>query len=222
MRSIITLLLLLSATVFSYAQSDVKFGVKAGVNFATIGGEANQQLNQILEWTNGYVSTTGRTGMHVGGFVQIPISETVVIEPGLMYSTKGYTLKGDVDLKVLDLLGIGAKADLMSQYLDMPVLIKATLGNGFQIYAGPQISYLMNADLRTRASVLGVNLLNKKFDVTDQFNKIDAALTAGIGYEFRNGVAINAGYDYGLSRIDANKSVNARNQAVKIGMSLKF
>ena len=160
--------------------------------------------------------------MHVGGFVQIPVSESVVIEPGILYSTKGYTLKGDVDFKVLELLGIGARADLMSQYLDMPLLVKATLGNGFQVYAGPQLSYLMNADLRARASVLGVNLLNKKIDVTDQFNKVDAALTAGIGYQFNNGISINAGYDYGLSRIDANKSVNARNQVVKVGMAVRF
>lgn len=222
MRIVFTLLTIIAATVSSYAQSDVKFGIKAGANFATIGGEANQQLNQLLEWTNGYVTTTGRTGMHVGGFVQIPVSESVVIEPGILYSTKGYTLKGDVDFKVLELLGIGARADLMSQYLDMPLLVKATLGNGFQVYAGPQLSYLMNADLRARASVLGVNLLNKKIDVTDQFNKVDAALTAGIGYQFNNGISINAGYDYGLSRIDANKSVNARNQVVKVGMAVRF
>lgn len=222
MKKLFTLLLLFSVTAASYAQLPVKFGIRLGGNFATIGGEANQQLNSLLEWSNGMLTTSGRTGFHAGGFMQVPLTEYLVLEPGLSYSSKGYTLKGALDLKVLDMLGIAARAELQSHYVDMPIVLKATMENGIQLYAGPQLSYLVQADLRARAGVLGVNLLNQKWNVTDQFNRLDAAVTAGIGYQFESGMNINAGYDFGLSRIDAGKSVNARNQVIKVSLGYRF
>jgi len=53
---------------------------------------------------------------------------------------------------------------------------------------------------------LGINLLNNKIDATNQFNRWDAALTGGIGYQFSNGINLTASYDYGLSKLDANKN----------------
>ena len=71
----------------------------------------------------------------------------------------------------------------------MPVLVKANI-NGFQVFAGPQVSYLAQADLRTSAGVLGFNLLDKTMNATEQFNRWDVALTGGVGYQFKNGVNV--------------------------------
>ena len=99
--------------------------------------------------------------------------------------------------------------------------MKANL-NGFQIFAGPQISYLVNADLRTTAGVLGFNLLNTTLTATNQFNRIDFAVTAGVGYKFSNGVNVTAGYDYGLSKADANQNLKSYNRALKVGIGMSF
>jgi hypothetical protein len=80
----------------------------------------------------------------------------------------------------------------------------------------------MQADLKTTAGVFGFNLLNKKMDATNQFSKWDAAITGGIGYKFMNGVNISASYDYGLSRVDANNSLNSYNHSVKVGIGMNF
>ena len=104
----------------------------------------------------------------------------------------------------------------------MPLLLKADLGGGLQLFAGPQFSYLMKANLRTTAGVLGINLLNNTLDVTEQFNRLDMGVTGGIGYKFANGVNISAAYDHGLSKVDANKNISSYNNAIKIGIGITF
>src|SRR5207253_756390 len=104
-----------------------------------------------------------------------------------------------------------------SQYIDIPVVIKANVG-GLQLFGGPQFSYLVSADLRTTAGVLGFNLLNKKMDATRQFNRTDFAVTGGLGYQFSRGINVMASYDYGLSKADANKNLSSYNHSFKVGI----
>ncbi|ULQ53662.1 porin family protein [Flavihumibacter fluvii] len=222
MKKILMLLLVSAFTGAGNAQPGIKYGFQAGVNLADIDGEANQQLNNLLEWTNGMVQATGRTGFHAGGFIQIPLSGKLVLEPALLYSSKGYTLKGKTDFALLDKLGIGAKAELQSHYIDLPVMLKATIGSGFQVFAGPRVSYLANAGLKAQARILGINLLNQKWEVTDQFNRWDAGIKAGLGYQFSKGLNLSVAYDYGLSKIDAAQSVDARNQVVSLSVGMRF
>jgi hypothetical protein len=70
--------------------------------------------------------------------------------------------------------------------------------------------------------LLGFNLLNKSMDATGQFNRWDAGLTGGIGYQFANGFNLSAAYDHGLVRTDANKNMNAYNRSFKIGIGYSF
>jgi hypothetical protein len=69
---------------------------------------------------------------------------------------------------------------------------------------------------------MGFNLLNKKMDATEQFNRWDVGVTGGVGYQFNNGVNLSATYDHGLSRADANKNFEAYNQSFKIGFGYRF
>lgn len=204
-----------------FSQVMPTLGVKAGIVSSGIRGDASESLNNLVESTNGMFKTTDRTGLFVGFNANIPLAENFSIEPGAYYSQKGYNLSGDFGIKGLEFVGANAKAALQNQYIDVPVLLKGNFG-GLQIFAGPQLSYLVKSDLKTTAGVLGVNLLNKTLDATDQFNRWDAAVTGGIGYQFDNGFNITASYDYGLMKIDANKSVNAFNRGLRLGIGMQF
>jgi opacity protein-like surface antigen len=59
-------------------------------------------------------------------------------------------------------------------------------------------------------------------NVTDQFKKWDVALTGGVAFQFPHGLSIQAGYEYGLSRIDANSRLKLYNNAVKVGLGFNF
>lgn len=220
-----TFLLLAFITTLSaatQAQTNATFGVKAGLSSASVRGEAADNLQNLLDFTSGKVSTSNRTGFFAGVTANVPLSGSISVEPGIYYTQKGYQLSGELGIKGAEFLGASAKSTLQSDYIDMPILLKANLGGGLQIFAGPQISYLSSAKLRTTAGVLGFNLLNKTLDASNQFNKWDVGVTGGIGYQFTNGFNINASYDYGLSKMDANQNLSAYNNAFKVGVGINF
>lgn len=206
-------------SVAAMSQSNISFGVRAGVTNATIRGNAMESFQNILSYTGDAVKSNSKTGFYGGGFVSIPVSETVSIEPGINYAQKGYELKGSFGIKGTDL--VAAKSQLNLNYIELPVLAKATI-SGLQLFAGPQISYLANANLHTTAGALGFNFINDRRDVKDQFNPWDVSLTGGIGYQFSNGFTVNAAYDYGLSKLNSGQSLQAYNQAVKLGVGFRF
>jgi Outer membrane protein beta-barrel domain len=221
MRKKILLFCSLAFSTIIFAQTSPSFGVRAGLSSAKMSGDAADNLNDLLDFTNGGVTTNSHTGFFGGGYVNIPLTSQLSVEPALYYTQKGYELRGELNVKGLDFLGANAKAKLTSNYIDLPILLKGNF-SGFQVFAGPQISYLTKADLRTTAGLLGFNLLNKTMDGTEQFNRWDAGITGGVGYQFANGLNITAAYDHGLSKADKNQNMEAYNRSFKVGLGISF
>jgi hypothetical protein len=207
------------APAFSQSPS---FGLRGGMTVSTLKGDAMQNLNNLVSLADGFVTTQARTGFHAGGFVNIPVARNISIEPGLSYSQKGYMLQGDLEVKALDFLGANASAELQSTYIDAPLLLKVNVVNGLQFFAGPQVSYLVKNNLQVKAGALGLSLFKRNMDVTENFNRWDAAITGGLAYQFANGFHIQAAYDHGLSKVDANSRFNSHNRAVKLGVGFSF
>ncbi len=221
MKKKILLIISIVVSAFSFAQTLPSFGVRAGISSSGMRGNAVDNFKNLLDFSNGSITTKDHTGFFAGGYTNIPVSENFSIEPSLYYSQKGYELNGALDVKGFGFLSAGAKAVLRLQYIEVPVLLKANF-NGFQIFAGPQISYLGKADFKTTAGVLGINLLNNTMDATSQFNRWDMAVTGGVGYKFANGMNMMASYDYGLTKIDPNNNVNAHNRGIKLGVGIRL
>ena len=219
MKNKILLFISMAFSTVGFAQEQPSFGIRAGIISSGIRGDAADNLNNLLDFSKGNITTSDHTGFFLGGYTTIPMSGNLSIEPGLYYTQKGYELNGALNLKGLNFLGVKAKAALLAQYIDIPILLKANL-NGLQIFAGPQISYLAKADLKTTAGLLGINLLSNTMDATSQFNRWDVGITGGIGYQFTNGINLTASYDYGLSKIDANSNINAFNRGIKLGIGV--
>lgn len=208
-------------SVLSMAQTSPSVGIKAGISSAWLKGDAVNSLQSLLDYSNGMITTGNRTGFYGGASVAIPLGGVVSVEPGVYYTQKGYTMNGDLNIKGADFIGANAKAQLTSQYIDMPLLLKANVG-GLEVFAGPQVSYLAKADLKTTAGVLGFNLLNRTMNATDQFNRWDAGVTGGIGYQFANGFSLSASYDHGLKKVDANQNLDSYNRSFKVGAGFRF
>jgi len=221
MKKKILLFASLFIVAFSFAQSQPSFGIRAGLSSSSLKGDAVNSLNSLLDFTNGGITTSNHLGFFAGANASIPVSDLVSIEPGIYYTQKGYGMTGELNLKGVEFLGANAQAKLTSHYVDVPVLLKLNL-NGLQLFAGPQVSYLAKADLRTTAGALGFNVLDKTMDATNQFNRWDAGLTGGIGYQFANGFNISASYDHGLSKVDANKNLDSYNRSFKVGLGFNF
>lgn len=216
-------ILVLTGLVLSVSlNAQVRFGIRAGVNFSKWAGSDLQVIEDLLEKTDGYVVTKGKTGFHVGGYLDIPISEVFSFEPGLQYSKKGYSIQGDLQIPVLKLIALNAGARVQSHYIDMPLYLKANPVKGFTVYAGPQVSYLLRSTLNAKLGVLGISIFNRGFGITERFNRVDLGVSGGVGYQFDNGLNLQAGYDYGLSKLDKNDNYDAYNRVVKVSLGYTF
>lgn len=222
MRKIYTLTAILLTIGVVQLNAQVTYGIGAGLNHSTLKGDAVGSLENLVDLTNGMITSQPRNSFYIGGFVEMPLGERISLQPGVYYSQKGYTLKGNLLADKFDFLGVSAKAQLQSHYIDIPLVIKAEVAKGLQIYAGPQLSYLVKNNLRMDAGILGISLVNTNMDVTDNFNKADIAITGGASYTFDNGFFINGGYDHGLSRLDKNSNLKSYNRNVKVGIGFRF
>ncbi len=213
-----------AATQVSAQQQPVRFGVKAGLNLAEWQGDAVNSANSLFDMTDGAVSSTMREGFHVGGYITIPIVKGFEIEPGLQYSQKGTRVTGllAVPIEQIDFLNARVTLTNKAEYIDLPVLAKVYVGEGFHIYAGPQVSYLVSNKIRARAGVLGFNALNREWDMKSGFREFDVAVAGGVGYRFASGLNMSAGYDYGLSSVDERRSFNTFNRVIKASIGYTF
>lgn len=222
MRTIYLGLLVAFTTVTITTNAQVKPVIKAGVIQSTWKGEARQSFDQLVDQTDGYITTRNRTAFYVGVGIELPISDIVSIEPSLLYTQRGYGIKGNLTINDMKIEALNARATSQMHYIDLPVLLKVKPAAGLQLFAGPQVSYLVKNNLRADVAVLGFSLINSDLDITDQFNRWDVGVTGGVGYEFANGIGISAAYERGFQRLDKNQNFKAFNEGYKAGLTYRF
>lgn len=164
--------LLFSMTVIN--AQDVKFGAKAGVNFASITGDDTDDLD-------------GRTAIHLGVVAEIPISEKFSFQPELLYSAQGASQKSSFD-------EFDYEAEINLDYLNLPLMAKYYVAEGFSLEAGPQVGFLMSA----KAKVSGGGESEEE-DIKDSVKGINFGVNFGVGYKLDSGLNFGARYNLGLS-----------------------
>ncbi|HAT81089.1 MAG TPA: PorT family protein [Flavobacterium sp.] len=113
---ITTLLLLLSLHIQAQL---VKFGAKAGLNYANI--------------TGAEIQTDAITSYHAGLVAEIKVIDKFAIQPELLYTTQGASYEN---------AGVEFKNEL--GYIALPVMAKIYLSKSFSLELGPQASFLLS------------------------------------------------------------------------------
>ncbi len=124
MKRITLLAMGLISAFFTYAQTPAKFGVKAGLNIASLK-------------IDGFDNTDSRLGLHAGFLAHIHLSPQWAVQPELLYSAEG----GKVDF------GGGSEATYKNDYVNIPVMLQYMFDNGFRIEAGPQLGLLVSSKI---------------------------------------------------------------------------
>ena len=122
-KILLAAVLFIAASTASQAQL-VKFGVKAGVNFANQTGDAFDAPG---------VDKESITSYHAGLVAEIKLLDRFAIQPELLYSTQGATYKYAAE-EFKNELG----------YLSIPVMAKFYLTDSFSLEVGPQASFLLS------------------------------------------------------------------------------
>ena len=191
MKNRIQLFTVIIALVFSVKaiqaqvnDSAAQFGVKGGVNFSNMYTDDVDDENVL-------------TSFNAGVYFNLPVSDLFSIQPEVLYSRKGAELRYD------NVFASGS-AKFNLNYIEVPVLLKINVTDNFNIHAGPYFAYLIDSKI-TNDGDGGAFDFESNFD-NDDFNKFDAGIAAGIGFDF-DSFGIGARYNYGLSTIGKERTV---------------
>lgn len=180
------------------AQTNLRFGVKASANMS----------NYILK-DMGNMESNMKVGANLGGLMKIEFGEYFAIQPEVMFNYRLSEMKNK---------STGIKNNMEYWGMEIPVYAvgQLNLGNGKgYLGVGPYVG-------------LGFSNKNTDADIdmydTDAMHRWDFGWGAMLGYEFRNGIQINAGYQMGFINLVDNGIADSkmRTQTVSLGMAYKF
>lgn len=183
---------------FSLSESSVYYGIRLGMNIATLTGDATDAGSKV--------------GLNFGGTIGLRLSDTtpLFLESGLYYT------------------GCGAKKDKNSvslNYLELPLLIKygiqATDDIAVLPFIGPTFRYGLFGG---KQKVSGVGKWDSFGD--GKFKRADVGIKLGCGAEY-NKLYLELGYQFGITNI-ANWTLpngddaSAHNGALFINLGVNF
>jgi hypothetical protein len=188
-------LLAAGIALVSAANAQVKFGAKAGLNLANVAGDVE--------------NTKMKAGFNVGGFAKIGLTETLSLQPELVFSTQGAKMEFDEE-------GINYDVKTNLNYINVPVLLQYNTTSGFFAETGPQFGFLMSAKAKADG---------EKEDIKDSFKSIDLGWAFGAGYLTKSNVGFNARFNLGLSNIADNGDdgdFKVKNSVIQVGVFYVF
>lgn len=193
----LTTLTLIFFTSMTYAQ----FGVRLGANMA------NFSADDEVEYKS-------KIGFSAGVFYKLKAGESLTIQPELNFVQQGSKLEEDP-----------LSLTLSSNYLQIPVLLKYGFGDmektNFFVQAGPYFG--MGIGKIKTETCLGEECETDEEDFGDDTLKsTDFGLNLGAGVNINSKISIDIRYGLGLSEIDNEDDLKAKNTAINLGIGYSF
>lgn len=198
-----TLLFIAIFASTAISAQNVKFGVKAGAN-----------LTNITK-SDGFKSLFG---FNLGVYTNIEITDKLKLQPELLYSTQGGKKEGS---DITEGVPFNYVFKFKTSYLNIPLMLQYTLTDNLIVEVGPQIGFLLNAELETNIDIQGRTVTEEK-DVKDLFSTLDFGLNFGLAYHFLNGLNINTRYTLGLTEIIKENPAGEKNSVIQLGLGYTF
>lgn len=187
-KIIIAFVFLTSFSQVSFSQissdnSGLKFGVKGGVNFSNLYTD-NVEDNNVM------------TGFNAGVFTKLSITESLAIQPELLYTTKGAELKYNNAF-------VNGTSTFRLNYLELPVLLVINLTDNFNVHAGPYFSYLLDGKVTNDSQGTLFDIENNIKN--EDYNKFDTGLSVGVGFD-ADQLGFGVRYNYGLQKVGKERN----------------
>jgi len=150
----------------SNSSDQIHIGLKAGANYSNIYDSQNDKYN-----------ADGKIGFAAGGFVSIPISRYLGIQPEILFSQKGFHATSSI-------LGSDVSLTRTTNYIDLPIFLAVKPSEMLTILFGPQYSYLMNQKDVFTNPITTIDV-NQDFN-TDNIRKNTLCLVGGVDINLSN------------------------------------
>ncbi|MFC2107017.1 porin family protein [Bacteroidota bacterium] len=196
--------LMISITSNSQVLISILLGDKlnsGAIEFGLSGGYTNSQIFSSKD-------TKGLNSGHLGFYFDIRLKNKLFLYTGVQVKSNlgatGLSMKTyAIDDQDLDTLLKDATLKRKLNYFNVPIMIKYRFKSNIYVNAGVQLGLRYKSYDYYYEKIEEKNDLIYKYSIKDQLTRIDAGVTAGLGYKFKYGWEMNIGarYYYGLTNI---------------------
>ena len=167
------------------AASGIKYGIKAGVNFAKVAfsGDDSEGEDEDMK---------AQTSFQIGGYADLPLGKSFSVQPGLTLSGKGVKYEGE-----------GYKDQTNVMYLEVPVNAVYKIG-GLYLGAGPYAAFALSGKNKYQEEGEEDEEEDIKFgsnEEEDHMKGTDFGVNLLAGYQLSNGLNFGVNYGLGLSNL---------------------
>jgi len=219
--SILFFLLLSSVTLKAQVLISLVFGEALNtpkIEFGMIGGLNRAYLNDIS-------NSKGKNYFNLGFYFHINVKNNSFISTGVL-------VKSSVGATGMPVYSLG-DANFDTIYKDgtltkkiscfyVPIMYQQRFNNRWYIEAGPQFGLRTKAVDIFETSTLDGDLKYTK-DVKDEYTRLDAGITGGIGYKTQRvlkSMAIGISYYYGFVNVSKTPDVTMKNSSLNLYLKL--
>lgn len=209
-------LLLIAIVCFTTLNSSAQtFGIRGGLNMANL---------WLEDWDSDDVDKKMNIGYHVGVTVDIPLSDALSMESGLLLATKGVRIT-ETD---------GGDKYIMSinnNYLDVPIMFKYSLGVNetmkFFGELGPYVGIALSGKEKYKTVIDG-DTSTETYELdfgndeeNDDLKRLDYGLTFGGGLDVGI-VQVGLYYDLGMANLSFYEGDGAKNRVLRLSVLYSF
>jgi len=153
-----------------------QFGVKAGFNSTSF-------AVTVLDESD----SESISGFYIGLLAEFELSEAIMLQPELQY------------------VNISEDGE-STGFLNIPIMFKYYIAEGFNVQAGPQISYSLEESV-------------------DDFSNLGIDVAVGLGYDINDNFFVDARYSYNVNNRytgAGSEDLSVRYNAFQVGVGYKF
>lgn len=186
------LLVAIALIGFNANAQGVDFGVKAGANFASFGGDETDDFGT-------------RTSFHFGVTAGISVSDKFSVQPELVYSSQGVSFDFD-----------GFDGDVKLDYLNLPIMAQFQVADGFSIEVGPQFGFLMSAKVEAEGEEEDIKDELKGLDLAAGIG-VNYAMASGLNFGARYNLGLS-----NVNDGEGSDDIKNQNNVIQVSIGYRF
>ena len=194
---------LLLAIPLAGASAQNSLSIRAGANFASVGGDEADD-------------TEGIVGLNLGGAFTVGLYDNVGLFLGANYSQKGAEDNTE-----------GSTARIEVDYIEIPLLLKLAIPTGGSVsvhfFGGPSLAFEVGCSLEAEEGGVEVSIDCDGSELEGEVESFDFGATGGAGIDIDVGggrsLSLDAFYTFGFADVTTTDDVQNRVFTVQAGLA---
>jgi len=187
-KTVVFMLVLSFVLIGTVSAQGMGFGVKGGLNLAKWTGA------DVKEITDGGLDQKYLMGFAAGGFVTLPLGNTISIRPEFLFSQNGAKFEGSED-------GYEAKMSMHMNWLNIPILAVFNVGP-VGVFAGPYFDFFLSGTQNIEVTYGGESFDEEEDIKSDEVQSLNYGVILGAAFGVTNNIDIELRYSQGLNSFD--------------------